>query len=120
MKYGILLYDNGQYGKANKAFKRIVLTNEWRGILHAEALYRIGLGYISLKKLLEAHGLFERVYIGYPAFVEWAALAYYTDAITLIKLKKQEDANKVLAEFYKNEEAYKGTEGYRKIYKDFK
>ena len=45
-----------------------------------------------------AHGYFERTFVAYSHFAEWAANAYLKDAEALIALNQKEDAIATLTE----------------------
>lgn len=46
----------------------------------------------------EAHGFFERTFLGYPHLTEWSARAYLADAEALLAMGSREDAVNTLSE----------------------
>lgn len=46
----------------------------------------------------EAHGFFERTFLGYSHFTEWSARAYLADAEALVKMGAPQDAVTTLTE----------------------
>ena len=78
--------------------KYILKVPAWRGIVHAQALFQIGESYIAEKEYAKAHGFFERTFVGYSHFGEWAARAYLADAEALIAMDRKQDAITTLTE----------------------
>ena len=74
---------------------------EWRGVLHARALYQIGQSYMAQSAYAEAHGFFERTFLGYPHLAEWSARAYLADAEALVGMGEKADAITTLQEAVK-------------------
>lgn len=93
-----ILTDRGRPAEAREKLLRILKTPEWRGEPHAEALYRTGMTYFDEGMYPEAHGFFERTFLGYALFKEWAARAYLMDARTLAQMGRMEDARNTLRE----------------------
>jgi len=104
----------GDRADARDTYKMIVDTRKWRGAAHAEALYKIGLSYLNQGELIQAQAYFERVYIGYPLFSEWAARAYLESGRTLQQLGRRDDARQTYDEFLADE-SYRETEVYSQI-----
>jgi tetratricopeptide (TPR) repeat protein len=71
---------------------------DWRGIIHARALFQTGEAYMAESKYAEAHGFFERTFLGYSQFSEWCARAYLGDANALLGLGAKPDAIATLTE----------------------
>ena len=90
-----------QSERAREKYKYILSVSAWRGILHAQALYQIGESYMAEKDYATAHGYFERTFLAYAHFSEWAAKAYLTDAEALLKLNQKQDAISTLTEALK-------------------
>ncbi|MDP4879646.1 MAG: hypothetical protein NWR36_07145, partial [Opitutales bacterium] len=61
----------------------ILRVPDWRGILHATALFQTGEAYMAENAYAEAHGFFERTFLGYAQFNELSAKAYLRDAEAL-------------------------------------
>ena len=49
----------------------------------------------------QAHGFFERTFLGYPHLPEWSARAYLSDADALIGMGEKQDAINTLQEAIK-------------------
>lgn len=88
--------DRGQ--NARDIYQYILRVQEWRGIVHARALYQIGLSFLAEGEPAKAHGFFERTFLGYSHFTEWSAKAYYQDARALVAMNETGDAIKTLQE----------------------
>lgn len=98
LRQGELFSDMGDAQKAREKYQYILRVPDWRGPIHAQALFQTGESYLAEEKLAEAHGFFERTYLGYSHFAEWAGKAYLADAETLIKMGNTQDAIAVLTE----------------------
>ena len=57
------------------AYTLIIQQRDWRGVLWAEATFKIGLCFLSLNETGKAQGFFERTYLAYAGYPEWAAQA---------------------------------------------
>ena len=106
--------EQGNTEESRDRLMQILKTPDWRGEPHAEALYRVGLTYFEEGQYPEAHGFFERTFLGYGLFDEWAAKAYLMDAKTLVEMGEQEDAERTLAEALEDER-YRETEVYSEL-----
>jgi len=101
------------YERAIQGFKQVVSVKEWRGPFWAEALYRMGQCELEQGQTREAFAYFQRVYVMYEAYSEWAARAYLESAHCLVKLNQPKDARKTCTELIdhpvmkKSEEASK-------------
>jgi TolA-binding protein len=67
-------------------------------VLHARALYQIGQSYMAESAYAEAHGFFERTFLGYPHLAEWSSRAYLADAGALLGMGAKQDAINTLNE----------------------
>ena len=106
--------EKGNTGEARERLMQILKTPDWRGEPHAEALYRVGVTYFDEGKYPEAHGFFERTFLGYGLFDEWAARAYLMDAKTLVEMNELEDAKRTLNEAL-SDDRYRNTEIYSEL-----
>lgn len=111
MSQGDMLAALKQYDEAREVYQRILKTRDWRGEPYAEALFKIGMTYFNEGEFTRAHGFFERTFVQYAFFREWAAKAYLQDARTLIEMGEPQDAKRTLAEMFSNR-AYNNTEAY--------
>lgn len=98
LRQGELLTSMNQGEKARQKYQYILRVPDWRGVLHARAYFQIGESYMSEKAYAEAHGYFERTFLGYSQFSEWCARAYLGDADALIALGSKQDAIATLTE----------------------
>ena len=98
LRQGELLSAMGQGDKARDRYQYILRVPDWRGIIHARALFQTGEAYMAENKYAEAHGFFERTYLGYSNISDWCARAYLADAEALLALGQKADAASVLAE----------------------
>ncbi|WPJ98222.1 tetratricopeptide repeat protein [Coraliomargarita algicola] len=101
LRQGELLSEMGRGSQAREKYQYILRVPEWRGVLHAQALQQIGESYMAEKAYPEAHGFFERTFLGYPHLPEWSARAYLSDADALIGMGEKQDAINTLQEAIK-------------------
>lgn len=104
----------GRHEEAREKLLQILKTPDWRGEPHAEALYRVGVSYFEEGKYPEAHGFFERTFLGYALFEEWAARAYLMDARTLAQMGQMDDARNTLREAL-SDDRFSETEVYSEL-----
>jgi TolA-binding protein len=90
------------FDKALKVYEGILSRADWRGKQHAKALYYIGLMNYERQDYLKAHGYFERTFIAYSYFTEWASRAYLMDGKVLMQLGRADDARNTFNEYIKN------------------
>ena len=88
--------DRGQ--EAREKYQYILRVPDWRGELHARALYQTGQSYMAENAFAQAHGFFERTFLGYPHLAKWSALAYLEDAEALLGMSASQDAINTLKE----------------------
>jgi len=98
LKQGELLTSIGKTKEAREKYQYILKVPAWRGALHARALYQTGTSYMVDSAYPEAHGFFERTFLGYSQISEWAARAYLADAEALVKMGSTADAISTLNE----------------------
>ena len=101
LRQGELYTLKGDTKSARQEYKYILSVPAWRGILHAQALFQIGESYMAEKEYGTAHGYFERTFVAYSHFAQWAASAYLKDAEALVALNQKEDAIATLTEALK-------------------
>ena len=90
-----LKYELKEYGDALERYLEVLQIRDWRGAPWAEACYQIGQCYEATGEDLKAHGFYERTYISYRQFEEWAGQAYYQDGLLLEEMEEQENAKSV-------------------------
>ncbi|MGC6605388.1 MAG: tetratricopeptide repeat protein [Lentimonas sp.] len=98
LRQGELLSSMGRGAEAREKYQYILQVPDWRGILHATALYQTGESYMDEKKYPEAHGFFERTFLGYSQFGELGAKAYLKDAEALLAMGERAGAKATLQE----------------------
>ena len=80
-----------QYDLAIKTYKELFAVREWRGPLTPQALYWIGVCTLEQGNTEEAFAFFQRVYVMYEGYTEWAAKAYEGSMLCLEKLGRTDD-----------------------------
>lgn len=98
LRQGELLSKMGRGKEAREKYQYMLRVTEWRGVLQARALYQVGQSYMAEGAYAEAHGFFERTFLGYPHLAEWAARAYLADAEALLNMGSKQDAVNTLNE----------------------
>ena len=89
------------YTKAILIFREVAGYSSWKK-LHAEAYVRIGQCYYNMGKFDLASSFFQKTYVSFLRYYDWAAQGYLWHARTLKKLGKAADARAVLQEAIKN------------------
>lgn len=98
LRQGELLSSMGRGEEARERYQYILRVPDWRGIVHARALFQTGEAYMAESAYPEAHGFFERTFLGYSQFSEWCARAYLADAQALLGMGAKADAIATLTE----------------------
>lgn len=92
-----------KYKEAIANLEMILEVKEWRGEAWARALYKIGDLLRAEGNDKEAFAYFQRVYVLYGAYHQWAAKAYMQSANCLAALGKQAERDNTLKEMVSNE-----------------
>jgi len=92
-----------KYQEAIASLELILEVKEWRGEAWARALYKTGEFLREEGNIQEAFAYFQRVYVLYGAYHEWAAKAYLQSAMCLGALGKEEERVKTLREMISQE-----------------
>lgn len=100
-----------EYELAIKTYKEIFAIREWRGPLTPQALYWIGVCTYEQGKLIEASAYFQRVYVMYAGYAEWAAKAYAGSIVCLEKLGRKDEVIRTYQEMLSNPEIAMTPEG---------
>jgi TolA-binding protein len=108
---GDILLQQERYQEARDAFQSILSVREWKGPLWAEALYKIGMVYLAEDQPQEAFAFFQRTYVLYSAYKEWAARAYLRSGQALEALGLDGQAAQTYREFLEQDQ-YKGMTQY--------
>ena len=90
-----LFVESKQYPEALDRYLGVLQVRDWRGAAWAEACYQIGRCYEHTGETLKAHGFYERTYLSYRQFPEWAGKAYYRDGLLLEQMNETESAKSV-------------------------
>lgn len=98
LRQGELLSSMNRGADAREKYQYILRVPDWRGILHAKALFQTGESFMEEKAYAEAHGFYERTFLGYSQFHELAAKAYLGDAEALIGMGERDSAKATLQE----------------------
>ena len=98
LRQGELLTRLGRTEEAREKYQYILRIPDWRGVLHARALFQTGQAFMADSDYSAAHGFFERTFLGYSHFSDWCARAYLADAEALIKMGDPESAGATLDE----------------------
>ncbi|MGJ8638110.1 MAG: tetratricopeptide repeat protein [Opitutaceae bacterium] len=98
LRQGKLLVSMDRADEARQKYQYILKVPDWRGILHAKALLQTGESFMEEQKYPEAHGFFERTFLGYSQFNEVCAEAYLKDAEALIGMGDRVSAKATLQE----------------------
>lgn len=98
LRQGEILSKIGRGAEAREKYQYMLRVTEWRGVLQARALFQTGESYMAEGKFAEAHGFFERTFLGYPHLTEWSARAYMADAEALVSMGAKPDAITTLQE----------------------
>ncbi len=115
LQQGRFLTELGRYNEARDKYQYILRVPEWRGELHARALLQTGDAFMAEQSYAEAHGFYERTFLGYSHMAEWAARAYLADAKALVALGDRAGAKATLTEAATELEASAPAELYKQI-----
>ena len=70
----------GRFAEAADAYNMILSQRDWRGEIWAEATYKVGVCFLKQDMLGKAQGFFERTYLAYGGYPEWAGEAAVASA----------------------------------------
>jgi len=87
-----------KYVQAKAAYNSVLGVKEWRGEDWPKALYGLGLCSKELGNPTEACAYFERIYVMYDGYADWAAKAYLEKGNCLLDLKMRDKAIEVFRE----------------------
>ena len=88
-----------RYDEAVEAYSAILKQREWRGELWAEATFKLGLCFLDMDQPGKAQGFFERTYLAYGGFPEWAGKAVMESGALLERRGDAESARKTYEHF---------------------
>jgi len=89
--------------EAKQDYLRILEIREWRGPLWPESLFQIGQLLQAEGKLQESFAYYQRVYVLYSGYPEWASRAYLQSGLVLEKLNRRREAIATYEEMLANE-----------------
>jgi len=115
LRQGELMTQLGRNREARDKYQYILRVPEWRGELHARALLQTGDAFMAEQSYAEAHGFYERTFLGYSHMAEWAAKAYLADAKALVALGDPAGAKATLTEAATELEGTAPAELYKQI-----
>jgi tetratricopeptide (TPR) repeat protein len=95
---GRLYMKQRRFPLADGCFKDILGVREWRGALWPAALYGRGECAELQRDYAQATVHYERIYVLYAHYKEWAAKAYVARAKCLIKMRETGKARETLEE----------------------
>ena len=98
LRQGELMTELGRGQEARDKYQYILRVPEWRGEIHARALLQTGDSFMAEAAYAQAHGFYERTFLGYSHFGEWCARAYLADADALVKMGDPAGAKTTLTE----------------------
>lgn len=81
-----------RYEDAVEAYSMVLNQREWRGEIWAEATFKIGLCFLAADETGKAQGFFERTYLAYSGYPEWAAKAVMESADLLLSSGDRQSA----------------------------
>lgn len=102
-RLGDLYRLQGQYDRAVETYESLLGVRAWRGPLFPEALYWIGVCKRAQQRPDEAFAYFQRIYVLYGAYPEWAARAYLDSSECLEEVGKHDEAAATLREMAASE-----------------
>ncbi|MDG1241018.1 MAG: tetratricopeptide repeat protein [Opitutae bacterium] len=99
LRIGKLFMEANDYDQALDQYQSILQIRDWRGTAWAQACFMIGQCFEARNETLKAHGYYERTYLSYRQFPEWAGQALYADGMLLESMQELESARSVYLEF---------------------
>lgn len=102
LRQGDMLRQLGRTEEAVERYQDVVRTREWRGPVTVQAQFQIGQTYFEAEDWLKAHGYFQRVYVAFPQFEQWASLAYLRSGQALERLNRIDEARNTYREMLSN------------------
>jgi len=99
LRIGRLYQEAGDYTNALAQYQYILKVRDWRGVIWAETCFRVGQCFAKQNEILKAHGYYERTYLSYRQFPEWAAKALYEDGKLLEQMNEIQSARSVYNDY---------------------
>ena len=101
---GNLYLEQRNFAQADACFKDILGVREWRGPLWPAALYGRGQCVEQQRQYEAATAYYERIYLLYTHYQDWAAKAYLQRANCLLRLQEHGKARETLEEMLSTKE----------------
>ena len=102
VRLGDLYSRRNEYERAEAEYKTVLGVKAWRGELWPQALLALGDLMRNKGEPAEAFAYYQRVYIMYQGFPEWAGRAYLASAECLEALNKTDEAVNTYQEVLRN------------------
>ncbi len=96
---GDALCEANRYQEAITAYSLVLNQRNWRGEIWAEATYKIGHCFVLNQDYAKAQGLFERTYLGFSGYLNWAGQAALASGKLLEDLEDKESAQRTYSFF---------------------
>jgi TolA-binding protein len=110
MMMGSVYLKRLKFAEADDCYKSVLAVREWRGPLWPAALYGRGECSRQQGKLDQAAAYYERIYLMYLNYADWAAKAYVARVDCLMRLQQPRKAVEVLRDMLSKEEMEKRPE----------
>jgi tetratricopeptide (TPR) repeat protein len=91
-------FNQGNFKDMDKSLLEVVGTKEYKGPLHAEALYWLGKAEFAKKDFAKAANYYQRIFLSYAKFTDWAIKGYCEAAHSFKALGEPDKAKKHLEE----------------------
>jgi tetratricopeptide (TPR) repeat protein len=94
LRKGDALCAAGRQEAAVEAYSMVLDQREWRGEAWAEATFKIGLAFLDAGETGKAQGFFERTYLAFGGYRDWADRAILESGKLLESLGEAESARR--------------------------
>lgn len=108
---GHIYMDRGDFDKADACFSEVLSVRQWRGPLWPAALFGRGECARRQRRFAEATAFYERIYVLYLHYDDWAAKAYLRRSECLMRMNQYVKAEETLEEMLANQALAETPEG---------